>query len=362
MKIFNFSAGPSMIPHKVMDKAQKEFLNYNGMGIGVSELSHRTIEFSDIIDKTENNIRKLMNIPTEYSISYIPGGASLQFYMIPANFLINWWGCEYIHTGYWSEKAIVEAQKCCYVRVSSSSRDANFRRIPNLRKWKNNPDSSYVHITTNNTIEGTQYHSYPEMEYGVPLVADMSSDIMTKVTDIKQFDMVYASTQKVLGPTGLALVIMKKKLTERSYNKNLPTMLDYNTYIHEKSMHNTPPTFSVYMLMLVTDWLLEQGGIETMDKINMLKSEVIYEKIDASGGYYKNLVEAPHRSRVNIVFRLPTKDLSELFIHQAEEEGLLGLRGHRSVEGIRASMYNAMPLEGVERLVDFMDKFERTHG
>lgn len=350
-----------MIPPSVMERAKKEFTNYNGLGIGVAELSHRTVEFREIIDKTEDNIRKLMHIPQEYAICFIPGGASLQFYMIPVNFLINWWGCEYIHTGYWSEKAIVEAQKCCYVKVSASSRDVNFKRIPNLRKWKNKFDSSYVHITTNNTIEGTQFHSYPELEHGVPLIADMSSDIMTKNTDITDFDMVYASTQKVLGPTGLSLVILKKKLAERSNKKNLATMLDYNTYIYEKSMHNTPPTFSVYMLMLVTDWLLEKGGIETMDKINTLKSEVIYEKIDSSD-FYINFVEAPHRSRVNIVFRLPNKDLDEQFIAEAESEGLFGLRGHRSVEGIRASMYNAMPLEGVERLVDFMNKFEKQHG
>lgn len=361
MKIFNFSAGPSMIPASVMEKAQREFINYNNMGIGVCELSHRTDEFSSIIDRTESNIRKLMNISDEYAVCFIPGGASLQFYMIPINFLINWWGCEYIDTGYWSEKAIIEAKKCCHVSVSASSKDANYKRIPNLRKWQNKFDSSYVHITTNNTIEGTQYHSYPEMEHGVPLIADMSTDIMTKKTDITEFDMVYASTQKVLGPSGLALVIMKRKLAERAYKKNLPTMLDYNTYINEKSMHNTPPTFSVYMLMLVTDWILEHGGIDAMDKINMLKSEVIYERIDSSG-FYSNLVEAPHRSRVNIVFRCPTKHLSELFIHEAEEIGLLGLRGHRAVEGVRASMYNAMPLEGVEKLVDFMNRFEKLHG
>ena len=361
MKIFNFSAGPTMIPKSLMEKVQKEFTNYNSMGIGITELSHRTVEFSNLIDKTEANIRRLMGISDDYAVCFIQGGASMQFAMLPMNFMKLNGFAEYIDTGYWAEKAIVEAKKIGEVKIIASSKDAQYTRIPNFRKWKPSPDASYVHITTNNTIEGTQYHSYPEIDNGVPLVADMSTDIMTKNIEVNLFDFIYASTQKVLGPTGISIVIIKRNLADRAEGKNLPTMLDYTTYIYEKSMHNTPPTFSIYLLMLVTDWLLEQGGTEVMDRINTVKSEVIYECLDSSN-FYNNFIESPHRSRVSIVFRLPTKELDELFIEEAEKRGLIGLKGHRSVEGIRASMYNAMPLEGVETLVDFMNEFEKKHG
>lgn len=361
MNIFNFSAGPTMIPLSVMERVQKEFTNYNSMGIGITELSHRTIEFSGIIDRTEANIRKLMEISDDYAICFVQGGASMQFAMLPMNLMNPGGFAEYMDTGYWSEKAIVEAEKIGEVKIVASSKDALYSRIPNFRKWKPAPDASYVHITTNNTIEGTQYHSYPEIDNGVPLVADMSTDIMTKNIEVNLFDLIYASTQKVLGPTGLSIVIIKRNLADRAEKKNLPTMLDYTTYIYEKSMHNTPPTFSIYLLMLVTEWLLDQGGIEVMDKINTVKSEVIYECLDSSS-FYNNFIESPHRSRVSIVFRLPTKELDEMFIDKAEKRGLIGLRGHRSVGGIRASMYNSMPLEGVEALVDFMYDFEKKHG
>lgn len=360
MKIFNFSAGPTMIPKSILEKVKEAITNYS-MGIGIAELSHRTVKFRNIIDKTEENIRKLMGISDDYAVCFIQGGASLQFAMLPMN-LMNSAGCaEYVDTGYWSEKAIVEAEKFGKIKIIASSKDVNYARIPDLRKWKPSTDASYVHITTNNTIEGTQYHSYPEIDNSVPLIADMSTDIMTKNIEVDLFDVIYASTQKVLGPTGLSIVIIKRDLADRSEGKNLSTMLDYTTYIYEKSMHNTPPTFSIYLLMLVTEWLLEQGGIEMMDKINTIKSEVIYECLDSSN-FYNNFIESPHRSRVNIVFKLPTKKLDEIFIDEAEKRGLIGLKGHRSVEGIRASMYNAMPLEGVETLVDFMYEFEKKHG
>ncbi len=356
MKIFNFSAGPSMVPPPVMKKVQEEFRNYNSMGIGITELSHRTEEFAAIIDKTESNIREIMGINDNYAVCFVQGGASLQFAMIPMN-LMSTGIAEYADSGYWSEKALIEAKKFGEIKILGSSKDTNYDRIPSVRKWKLSSNSSYIHITTNNTVYGTQYHAIPEMVGHAPLIADMSTDIMSRNIDVNNFGLIYASAQKVLGATGLAIVIIRRDLIERSEGKNLPTMLDYSTYVYEKSMHNTPPTFSIYFLMLVTNWLKEQGGMNAMEKINTLKSQTMYERIDASP-FYTNFVVPSHRSRVNVVFRTPSKVLDEKFVTDAEKEGLIGLRGHRAVEGLRASMYNSMPLEGVEKLIDFMNEFE----
>ena len=243
----------------------------------------------------------------------------------------------------------------------ASSKATNYDRIPRVRKWRPATDSSYLHITTNNATYGTQYHSIPVLKNGVPLLADMSADIMTRKIDVSQFGMIYAATQRVMGPTGVSIVIIRKDLVERSKGKNLATMLDYNTFVDKKSMHNTPPTFSIYLLKQVTDWLKEQGGMDAVDRINTLKSEELYERINSSG-FYTNFVAPADRSKVNVVFRLPTKELDDKFIEEARKIGLIGLKGHRSVEGLRASIYNAMPLEGVEYLLDFMNDFERKHG
>ena len=361
MKIFNFAAGPSMIPVPVMKKVQEEFRNYNSMGIGVTELSHRTPEFVDIIEKTEFNIRDIMDINDEYDVCFVQGGASLQYAMIPMNLMYNGGFAEYADTGYWSQMAILEAKKFGKVDVISSGRETGYSRIPNVRKWKPGPESSYLHITTNNATYGTQYHSIPVLENGVPLVGDMSADIMTRRIDVNQFGVIYATTQRVMGPTGVTIVIIRKDLVERSKGKNLATMLDYNTFVDENSMHNTPPTFSIYLLLQVTEWLKERGGMDAVDRINTLKSEELYERIDSSG-FYSNFITPADRSKVNVVFRLPTKELDEKFLGEAYKAGLIGLKGHRSVEGLRASIYNAMPLEGVEVLLDFMNDFERKYG
>ena len=361
MKMFNFAAGPSMIPEAVMKKVQKEFLNYNSMGIGVTELSHRTPEFKDIIEKTESNIREIMSINSDYEVCFIQGGASLQYAMIPMNLMYKDRFAEYADTGYWSQKAMFEAAKFGKVNVIGSSRETNYDRLPKIRKWKPDTNSSYLHITTNNAAYGTQYHSIPVLENGVPLVGDMSADIMTRRIDVNQFGIIYATTQRVMGPTGVTIVIIRKDLVGRSKGKNLASMLDYNTFVNERSMHNTPPTFSIYLLQLVTEWLKEQGGMDAVDRINTLKSEELYERIDSSG-FYTNFVVPADRSKVNVVFRLPSKDLDEKFLYDAQKVGLIGLKGHRSVEGLRASIYNAMPLEGVEFLLDFMNDFERKNG
>ena len=361
MKIFNFAAGPSMIPEPVMKKVQKEFRNYNSMGIGVTELSHRTPEFIDIIEKTEFNIRDIMNISDDYDVCFVQGGASLQYAMIPMNLMLKNGFAEYADTGYWSQMAILEAEKFGKVDIIGSGKVDGYNRISKIRKWKPDSSSSYLHITTNNATYGTQFHSIPTLENGVPMIADMSADIMTRRIDVSQFGVIYATTQRVMGPTGVSIVIIRKDLVERSKGKNLATMLDYSTFVDENSMHNTPPTFSIYLLLQVTEWLKEQGGMDAVDRINTLKSEELYERIDASG-FYTNFVVPADRSKVNVVFKLPTKELDAKFLKEAYEAGLIGLKGHRSVEGLRASIYNAMPLEGVEVLLDFMNDFERKNG
>ncbi len=355
LRIYNFSAGPAMLPTQVMEKAKSEFCNYNGMGNGILELSHRGSSFSEVIQRAESNIRSLMKISDNYAICFIQGGASLQFSMIPMNLMLPDGFAEYADTGSWSQKAMKEAELYGDVKVVASGKKDKYKKIPIIRHWKPKQKSSYLHITSNNTIYGTQFHSFPEID--TPLIADMSSDIMSREIDVNNFGLIYAGAQKNLGPSGVTLVIIRKDLLER-IPKNIPSMLNYNTYISKQSMFNTPPTFSIYMLALVSDWLKEKGGIKIIEEINDAKSEAIYELIDNSN-FYTSPVEPSNRSRMNIVFRLPNETLEAKFIKDAEIEGMIGLKGHRSVGGIRASIYNSMPLEGVEHLIDFMNEFEQ---
>jgi phosphoserine aminotransferase len=361
MRVFNFSAGPAMLPTPVMERARDEFLNYHGVGNGIMELTHRGPQFEEVIARAEKNIRDMMQLSDEYVVLFIQGGASLQFAMVPMNIMLPDGFAEYAETGTWSTKALKEAKLFGDVRVIASSKSTNFDRIPEIRHWKPAPGSSYLHITSNNTIAGTQYHVFPEMEgTDVPLVADMSSDIMSRIVDVNSFGLIYAGAQKNLGPSGVTLVIMRKDLAERTPAKT-PTMLRYDSYIKEGSMYNTPPTFSIYMLALVTDWMKESGGLETIQEINDAKSEALYEKIDSTE-FYRCPVNASNRSKMNVVFRLPSEDLEKKFVKETEIEGMIGLKGHRSVGGIRASIYNAMPMAGVEKLIDFMNEFERVNG
>lgn len=354
-RVYNFSAGPAMLPTQVMEKAKSEFCNYNGMGNGIMELSHRGSSFSEVIQRAERNIRSLMNINDDYAVCFIQGGASLQFSMIPMNLMLPNGFAEYADTGSWSQKAIQEAKLFGDVKLIASGKSKKYTKIPEIRHWKPNKKASFLHITSNNTIYGTQFHAFPEIE--TPLIADMSSDIMSREINVNDFGLIYAGAQKNLGPSGVAVVIIRKDLLERC-PKNIPTMLNYNTYVSKNSMFNTPPTFSIYMLALVLDWVKEKGGLKVIEGINDAKSEAIYELIDNSS-FYKSPVEPSNRSRMNIVFRLPSEQLEEKFIKESEIEGMLGLKGHRSVGGIRASIYNSMPLEGVEHLIDFMNEFEQ---
>lgn len=358
MKIYNFSAGPAKLPEEVMEKANSEFLNYGGSGSGLMELSHRGPEFTDIIERVESNIRKLMNISDDYAVCFVQGGASMQFCMLPMNLMEVGGFAEYADTGTWAAKAIKEAKLFGDVKVIASSKDSNYNMIPLIRHWSPDPSASYLHITSNNTVAGTQYHAFPITE--APLIADMSSDIMSRVIDVNEFGMIYAGAQKNLGPSGVALVIIRKDLAER-VSSTVPSMLQYKSYIANQSMYNTPPTFSIYILNLVMEWLEGKGGISSISAINDAKSEAIYELIDRTE-YYSSPIEPSNRSKMNIVFRLPSEKLEAKFIKDAKVAGLVGLKGHRLVGGIRASIYNAMPMKGIEALVDFMNDFESKNG
>jgi phosphoserine aminotransferase len=357
MRVFNFNAGPAMLPSEVMEQAQREFCDYHKSGCGIMEQSHRGAEFTEIIEAAENNIRELMNISDDYAVLFIQGGASLQFAMVPMNLHVPGTVMDYADTGSWSSAAIKEAKLFGEVKVVCSGKDTNYTKIPDLRHWKTDSKASYLHITSNNTIFGTQYHTFPEPK--VPMIADMSSDFMSRVVDVNNFGLIYAGAQKNIGPSGVAVVIMRKELAKRT-PANTPSMLKYGTYIDGKSLYNTPPTFGIYMIRLVTDWMKKKGGLASIETINDAKSEAIYETIDASN-FYNNPVDLESRSKMNVVFRLPSEDLESKFIKEAKAKGLVGLKGHRSVGGIRASIYNAMPLEGVEKLIDFMNEFEKAN-
>ena len=358
MEVYNFSAGPAVLPKSVMEIAKNEFCDYQGSGNGIMELSHRGPYFMPVIERAEANIRSLMGISDEYAVLFIQGGASMQFAMLAMNLMLPNGSADYVDTGTWSAKAIKEAQRYGGVNVIASSKESGYKGIPAMRHWKPTEGASYLHITTNNTIAGTQYHSFPEVE--APLIADMSSDIMSRVIDVNNFGMIYAGAQKNLGPSGVAVVIIRKDLMERCPD-TVPTMLRYETYANNGSMFNTPPTFSIYMLALVTDWVKECGGVAAIEEINNAKSEALYELLDRSS-FYTSPVEPGYRSKMNVVFRLPTEELEAKFLEEATAKNLTGLKGHRSVGGIRASIYNAMPLKGVEALIDFMNDFERLNG
>ena len=365
MKVFNFNAGPAMLPTSVMERAQKEFCDYHGTGCGILEHSHRGKDFQAVLDHANQNIRDIFGVSDAYDIVYIQGGASMQFAMIPMN-LMNTGAADYVDTGTWSGKAMKEgsgkamkeAKLFGEVRVAAQSKDTKYDHIPAFDTWKLSDDASYVHITSNNTIYGTQYQDFPTTK--APLIADMSSDIMSRRVDVSKFGMIYAGAQKNLGPSGLALVIIRRDLVSRTPEK-VPTMLRYATYTENNSLYNTPPTFGIYMIGLVTDWIKEVGGLAELEKINDAKAALLYQAIDDSNCFYRTPVQKCSRSKMNVVFRLPTEELEAKFLDVVKTNGMIGLKGHRSVGGIRASIYNAMPMEGVEKLVSIMNEFRKNN-
>ncbi len=355
MKIYNFAAGPAMLPEEVMLKAKSEFTDYQNCGSGIMELSHRGKYFKPVIDRAEANVRELLNLSDDYAVLFIQGGASMQFAMVPMN-LLNGGTADYVDTGVWSAKAAKEAKLFGNVNIAASSKESKYDHIPCPCSWKLTPGAAYMHITSNNTVAGSQYHELPTAPAGVPLIADMSSDIMSRVFDAGKFGLIYAGAQKNLGPSGVALVIIRKDLAARTA-ENVPTMLRYSTYIDNGSMFNTPPTFGVYMLALVTDWVKARGGVAALEEINNAKAAELYDFIDNSK-FFRSPVAVADRSRMNVVFRTPSDELDAKFVAEATAAGLTELKGHRLVGGCRASIYNAMPIEGVRALVAFMKKFE----
>ena len=351
-KKYNFYAGPAILPYEVMKKAQEELLNFNGIGLSVMEISHRSKDFVEIIETAEAKIRSLMKVPENYSIMFIQGGASLQFGMIPMNFLQGK-KADYVNTGSWAKKAIKEAKGFGTVNIAGSSEDKNFNYVPEIQL---SADTAYVHITSNETIGGIQVHNFPDTG-NVPLISDMSSDIFSRQLDVSKFGAIYAGAQKNMGPAGVTLVIMRDDLIDKGAD-NLISMLSYKTYKEHKSLYNTPPTFAIYIVKLVMDWLEANGGIEAMEATNDEKAGILYEAIDNSS-IYNGAAAKEDRSKMNVTFRISPVELEAKFIQEGADNGFIGLKGHRSVGGCRASIYNAMPLEGVKELVKFMEKFEK---
>jgi phosphoserine aminotransferase len=357
-RIYNFSAGPSALPLPVLEKVQKDLLSYQGLGMSIMEMSHRSSYFEDIIQKAEGLLRQLMNIPSSYKVLFIQGGASMQFSMVPMNLLHQFQHAYYVNTGSWSDKAIKEASKFGEVTILASSKEQNFTRIPSIDPISIGNHADYVHITTNNTIEGTRYSALPDTG-SIPLVADMSSNILSEEYDVSKFGLIYAGAQKNIGPAGLTVVIVREDLLGH-FHKHYPTMLNYETYANSNSLYNTPPTFSIYVTHLVLEWLQELGGVKAMEQINKEKASILYNFLNESA-MFESKVEVSSRSLMNIPFTTSSNELNQQFLKEAESRGLLTLEGHRSTGGMRASIYNAMPIDGVRALVDCMKKFEVTY-
>ena len=360
-RVHNFNAGPGALPLPVLERIREELLNWRGSGMSVMEMSHRSPEFEGIAARAEAGLRKHLAIPDEYEVLFLQGGGSMQFTMVPMNLCLPGKPVDLLHTGTWTAKALGELKKGVLHNVAASTEAEKFTRVPRQNEIKLSPDASYVHMCTNNTIEGTEWHTLLETG-AAPLVADMSSDIASRPIEVKKFGLIFAGAQKNLGPSGVTIVIVRKDLAERA-DKNLPTLLQYRTHIKERSLYNTPPTFAVYIVGLVMEWMEAEGGITAIEKRNEAKAKLLYDTIDASG-YYSCPVEKASRSRMNVVFRVAGGDeaIERKFAEEAAAAGLVGIPGHRSVGGMRVSLYNAVTVEAVQALTSFMLEFQRTRG
>lgn len=357
-RVYNFNAGPAALPLPVLEKAQAEMIEFPGNGMSIMEMSHRSKGFAEVIETAEANVRKLMGVPDDYAVLFLQGGASLQFAMIPQNLRRPGKTADYVNTGSWASKAIKEGKVGGSVNVAWDGKEESFMRAPQQSELKLTPGAEYVHICSNETIGGIRFPVFPKTD--APLIADMSSEIMSRAIDINQFGMIYAGAQKNIGPSGLALVIMRNDLIERCPD-TVNIFLRYKTHADEKSLYNTPNTWGVYVLKLVTDWVLGIGGIAEMQKINEKKAATLYAVLDSSG-FWKAPADKASRSIMNVVWRLPSEELEEAFVNEAKKAGLVGLKGHRSVGGIRASIYNAVGQDAIDTLVAFMKDFETKNG
>jgi phosphoserine aminotransferase len=359
-RAYNFNPGPAALPFEALQQAREEFADYRGIGMSVLEISHRSKEFEAINDETQTLLKDLLSIPDGYKVLFLQGGASLQFAMVPMNLLAEGRTAAYVDTGSWAKKAIKEAKLIGEVAVVASSADAGYTRIPDLSGLSLPSGAAYLHITSNETIGGIQYKAFPDAG-DVPLVADMSSDILSRPFDVSRFGLIYAGAQKNLGPAGVTVVILREDLLERM-RRDIPTMLRYDVHAENNSLYNTPPVFSIYMTGLVLKWVKAQGGLSAVERINREKAALLYGVIDESGGFYRGVADPDSRSVMNVTWRLESEELEKAFIKEAGENGFVGLKGHRSVGGLRASIYNAVPLEAVQALAGFMRDFARRHG
>jgi phosphoserine aminotransferase len=358
-RVFNFSAGPAVLPISVLEEAQRDLVALPGVGMSILEISHRSKTFEAILAQTEADLRALGDIPSSHKVLFLQGGASLQFSMVPMNLLTAGGTADYIITGGWAQKALKEAQRVGTINIAGSTEAEHFSRIPRQDELTLTPDAAYVHFTSNNTLFGTQWKNEPQVG-NVPLVCDTSSDMLSRPIDFSKYSLIYAGAQKNLGPSGVTLVIIREDLLSRSA-KSLPTMLNYAVHVENGSMYNTPNTFGIYLMGLVVKWALAQGGLSAVAARNERKAAMLYTEIDRTG-FYKGTAAADSRSLMNVTFRVPSEELEKAFVKESTAAGLDGLKGHRSVGGMRASIYNAFPEEGVEALVQFMREFERTKG
>jgi phosphoserine aminotransferase len=358
-RIHNFAAGPAVMPVSVLEQIQRDLIALPGVGMSILEISHRSKTFESILEKAEADIRALANIPANYKVLFLQGGASTQFSMVPMNILTAGATADYIDTGSWADKAIKEAKRVGNVNVTGSTKADNYSRIPKPSEIQLTSGAAYVHITSNNTIEGTEWKELPDVG-GAPLVNDTSSDMFSRPIDVSKHALIYAGAQKNMGPSGVTIVIIRDDVLQRS-PKSLPTMLNYQVHAENKSLYNTPPAFSIYAVGLVMQWLRDQGGLAAIQKVNERKASKLYAEIDRTG-FYRGTAAKDSRSLMNVTFRLSSEDLENKFIKEATASGLDGLKGHRAVGGVRASIYNAFPEAGVDALVSFMQDFERKNG
>jgi phosphoserine aminotransferase len=360
-RVYNFNSGPATLPEVVLEQARAEMLDYAGTGMSVLEISHRSPQFERLLNQASDDLRALLSIPANYRVLFLQGGATLQFAMAPMNLRPAGAAADYILTGAWAKAAIREAEKLGRTRAVGSTEQDNFNRLPDTAELDFDPKAAYWHFTANETIQGLEWAVEPSGPENVPVVCDASSNVASKPIDVSKYGVIYAGAQKNLGPAGAVLVIIRDDLLGK-VPPGLPVMLDYRVLAESNSLHNTPPCFAIYIVGLVLNWLKMNGGVEGMARHNAEKAALIYNAIDSSGGFYRGHAQPPSRSRMNVTFRLPSEELEERFVKQAEAQRLIGLKGHRSVGGLRASMYNAFPVEGARALAQFMAEFQRANG
>ncbi|NMO96020.1 3-phosphoserine/phosphohydroxythreonine transaminase [Paenibacillus lemnae] len=356
---YNFNAGPAALPLEVLEKAQSEFVDFRESGMSIMEMSHRGAIYESVHNEAQERLLSLLGNPSGYKVLFLQGGASTQFAMIPMNFLGEGQQANYVKTGSWANKAIKEAQLIGKTHVAASSESDKYMKLPELSSLQLSEQPAYLHVTSNETIEGTQFKEFPDTG-SIPLICDMSSDILSRPFDLSQFAMVYAGAQKNLGPSGVTVVLAREDMISSS-PKHLPTMLRYDTHVGNNSLYNTPPSFGIYMINEVLKWIEARGGLEGVQELNRKKAELIYNEIDNSEGFYQGCVDPASRSHMNVTFRLGSEELEKAFAKASEQEGFIGLKGHRSVGGLRASIYNAVPYESCEALVNFMKQFQEQH-